>query len=65
MTIQACTHIFVYSLVYECLQVSKVQIQLPEIEMLGNFMRQVESCQSRCNKILDGFINLKVMLLNR
>ncbi|KAK1374392.1 Lysine-specific demethylase rbr-2 [Heracleum sosnowskyi] len=44
-------------------EVSELQIQLPEIEMLGNLMRQVESCQSRCNKILDGSINLKQLKL--
>ncbi|KAL1828382.1 hypothetical protein ACET3Z_006794 [Daucus carota] len=44
-------------------EVSELQIQLPEIEMLGDLMRRVESCQSRCNKILDGSVNLKQLEL--
>ncbi|KAK1366732.1 hypothetical protein POM88_042293 [Heracleum sosnowskyi] len=44
-------------------EVLELQIQLPEIEMLGNLTRQVESCQSRCNKIFDGSINLKQLEL--
>lgn len=43
-------------------QVSELQVQLPEIEMLWDLIRQVESCQSRCNEMLKGSISLKVGL---
>lgn len=38
----------------------ELQVQLPEVEMLMDLLRQVESCQARCNEILNGPINLKV-----
>lgn len=37
----------------------ELQVQLPEVEMLMDLLRQVESCQARCNEILNGPINLK------
>lgn len=38
----------------------ELQVQLPEVEMLMDLLRHVESCQARCNEILNGPINLKV-----
>lgn len=38
----------------------ELQIQLPEVDMLMDLLQQVESCQVRCNEMLNGPINLKV-----
>lgn len=43
-------------------QVSELQVQIPEIELLGDLSRQGESCQYRCNEMLKGSINLKVVV---
>lgn len=40
------------------------QIQLPEADLLTNLIRQVKSCRSGCNEILEGSIHLKVALQN-
>ena len=38
----------------------QLQLQLPEVPMFLDFVRQVELCQSRCTEILRGSITLKV-----
>ncbi|KAJ9550078.1 hypothetical protein OSB04_022621 [Centaurea solstitialis] len=40
-------------------EIIELQLQLPEVPMFLDFVRQVELCQSRCTEILGGSITLK------
>ncbi|KAM7531266.1 hypothetical protein LguiB_034676 [Lonicera macranthoides] len=47
-------------------EISELHIQLPEIGLLLNFIKEVESCQSQCSEMLEGPIiqkKLEVLLL--
>ncbi|KAJ4712113.1 Transcription factor jumonji (JmjC) domain protein [Melia azedarach] len=41
-------------------EVLDLQIQVPETEMLFDLIGQAESCQVRCNEVLNGSISLKI-----
>ncbi|KAK3012539.1 hypothetical protein RJ639_009330 [Escallonia herrerae] len=43
-------------------EISELQVQLPEIEMLLDLIKYVDSCRSRCNEMLKGSVSLKVVL---
>lgn len=44
-------------------QIFELQLQVPEVQIFLDFVRQVELCQSRCAEMLRGSITLKVCTL--